>query len=117
MYTESELIDAIEELKQANHSIQNVSKLASIYTVLDHIGIDRGYSMEYKQPMMASGYDNRADNKADRIGRYGDSEFLKAVSGKRAEGVLLLVDELMYTLKIVDDALYNSVMCRLYDIT
>ena len=113
MYTESELTDALEQLKKGNHSIQNVSKMASIYTVLDHIGIDRGYSTENKRPIIANSY----DNKTDIMGLYGDTDFLTAISGKKTESVMILIDELMYTLKIVDDALYNSVMTRLYDIT
>lgn len=113
MYTESELTEALDELKKGNHSIQNVAKMASIYTVLDHIGIERGYSTEYKRPIITHSY----DNKADTMGLYGDTDFLIAISGKKTESVINLMDELMYTLKVVDDALYNSVMNRLYDIT
>ena len=51
------------------------------------------------------------------IGDYGDTEFLSAVKGKNPEAVWMLIDELMYTLKLVDDALYYSVMRRLDDLT
>ena len=37
MFTKAELIDAINELEEGKHSIQNCSKLAAIYTVLDHL--------------------------------------------------------------------------------
>ena len=113
MYTVSELQEAIDDLNNKGaHTIQNVSKLASIYTVLDHITIDSGYSTEYKATNTVANTSN-----SNVIGNYGDTEFLRAIKGKNPEAVWALIDELMYTLYIVDDALYNSVIDRLHDIT
>lgn len=111
MYTVSELTEAIDDLtNNGAHTMQNVSKLSSLYTVLDHIDIGRGYSTEYKAT-------NTVAETSNRIGNYGDSEFYRSIAGKRTDAVLALMDELMYTLYIVDDALYNSVIDRLHDIT
>ena len=120
MYTESELKDAIDELKNGSHTIQNVSKLAAVYTVLDHISIERGYPT--KTGNEATNYGNYYSNdyKADNsnvIGLYGNTEFLRMIKGKKPESVFLLMDELMATLQLVDDALYNCVINRLDDIT
>ena len=109
MYTVSELQDAINDLNNGAHTINNVAKLASVYTVLDHINMDRGYSSEYKPPVFTNGYDAGAyDDKV--IGYYGDTEFLRSIKGKKPDAVWMLMDELMYTLELVNDALYNSVL-------
>ena len=113
MYTESELIDAIEELNNGSHTISNVSKLASVYTVLDHIAIGRGYSTESKSNEI-TGYTPPVSVVAkDMIGNYGDSEFLTLIKGKSPERVWALMDELMDTLSLVNISLYNSVLDRL----
>lgn len=119
MYTESELKEAIKELKNGSHTIQNVSKLAAVYTVLDHIGIERGYPTETDRAIdHNNNYSNdyKADN-SNVIGYYGDTEFLRMIKGKKTESVFMLMDELMATLQLVDDALYNCVINRLDDIT
>ncbi len=114
MYTESELIDAIEELNNGSHTISNVSKLASVYTVLDHIAIGRGYSTESKTDNIAEAYRPPVSVvKKDMIGNYGDSEFLTLIKGKKPESVWALMDELMDTLSLVNVSLYNSVLDRL----
>ena len=114
MYSESELIDAIEELQNGSHTISNVSKLASVYTVLDHIAIDRGYSTAkepetaYKRPASVISY--------DIIGDYGNTEFLTLIKGKRPADVWALINELMDTLSLINVSLYNSVLDRLDDL-
>ena len=110
MFTKAELIDAINELEEGKHSSQNCEKLAAIYTVLDHLypeepkqeyTLERGYSGESKE------------EKAEIISDYGDTEFLSAISGKNAENVWLLMDELMTTLMVVNPRLYESVMRKI----
>ncbi len=114
MYTVSELEEAINDLNNGAHTISNVSKLASVYTVLDHISIERGYPTEMRTATNSYDYKASSDNV---IGDYGDTEFLRSIKGKKPEAVWMLIDELMYTLELVDDALYNSVMDRLDSIS
>ena len=119
MYTVSELQEALEELNNGAHTINNVAKLASVYTVLDHICIERGYPTDIIQPVdddYSYGYDKKAV-KDIVIGEYGNTEFLRAIKGKRPEAVWLLIDELMGTLELVDYALYNNVLNRLDSIS
>lgn len=107
MFTKVELIDAINELEQGKHSIQNCEKLAAIYTVLDHLYPDE--SSEFDR-----GYSGSAEPKAESIvGDYGETEFLKAVKYQDSEEMWLLMDELMSTLLVVNPRLYDSVMRKI----
>lgn len=110
MFTKAELIDAINELEEGKHSIQNCGKLAAIYTVLDHL-----YPEEPRQEYtLARGYSGESEEeKAEIISDYGDTEFLSAISGKNAESVWLLMDELMTTLMVVNPRLYDSVLRKI----
>ena len=49
----------------------------------------------------------------DRIGDYGDSDFLQTVKGKSPETVWAVMDELMDTLAMVNHRVYDGVMRKL----
>lgn len=102
MFTKVELMDAINELLEGKHSIQNCAKLSAIYTVLDHL---------YPPDDVLTGYSGDSDYNS--IGRYGNSEFLKSITGHDPKEMWLLMDELMQTLTIINPRLYDSVMRRL----
>lgn len=104
MFSYEELVDAINQLEGGKHTIQNCEKLASIYTVLDHL---------YGVPTRVMGYSN--DNKVedDRIKRYGDSRFLSGIEGKNPKDVLLVVDELTEALSVLEPRLLASFYDRL----
>ncbi len=103
MFSEAELIDAIDELKESKHSIQNCEKLAAIYTVLDHL---------YGKPITDVGYSR--DNKIEsEIGLYGKTEFLKLIAGKPAREVWLLVDELIEALTVLNPRLQSNFFDKL----
>lgn len=108
MYTQNELLAAIDEMHEAKHTVTNCEKLAAMYTVLDHLtNIDSGYSADskpLKENLVAVG---------DYIPEYGESEFLKAIEGKKPKDMWMLMDELMATLSLVNSALYHSVMSRI----
>lgn len=106
MFTKAELIDAINELEEGKHSIQNCSKLAAIYTVLDHL-----YPPE--EPLIEKGYSGDQAQKADAIVLYGDTEFLNAIAGRDSEEIWLLIDELMTTLSVINPRLYDAVMRKI----
>lgn len=107
MYTEVELLDAINELNDGKHTIQNCEKLAAIYTVLDHLYGER--------PMIDVEYSN--DNKIEsEIGLYGKSDFLKLISGKPSEEVWLIVDELIEALTVLNPRLTNNFLDKLREL-
>lgn len=97
MFTYEELVDAINQLEGGKHTIQNCEKLASIYTVLDHL---------YGMPIN-SGYSS-ASKVDDEIKKYGNSRFLSGIEGKSPKDVFLIVDELTEALSVIEPRLLAS---------
>ena len=107
MFTEAELIDAIDQILSGKHSIQNCERLAAIYTVLDHL-----YG---KREVIDMGYSN--DSKIEtEVGSYGESKFLKAVAGKSAKEAWLLMDELIEALTVLNPRLTSNFYEKLNNI-
>lgn len=108
MFTKAELIDALDEINNGKHSIQNCERLAAIYTVLDHL---------YEEPKMDIGYSY--DNKVDAetlIGNYGSSEFLRTVAGKPAQEVWRLINELIDAVSVFNPRLADNFIDKLNEI-
>lgn len=105
MFTRAELEDAVNQLMDGHHSIQNCEKLAAIYTVLDHLEqpkqLDYGYS-----------YDNKVEAETV-IGNYGDSRFLQRIIGKPTADVWHLIDELVDALRVLNPRLINNFFSKL----
>ena len=111
MFTREELVDAVNELTEGKHSIQNCEKLAAVVTVLDHF-----YPPKLPEPVIS---DNRYSGTANiqkpdtSIPLYGETKFLKAIEGKDSKETWMLMDELMSTLSVINHRLYESVMRKL----
>lgn len=102
MFTEAELRDALNELESGRHTIQNCEKMAAIYTVLDHAHPpERGYSM---------------DARAEGVGLYGKSQFLRAIAGKPTEDAWLLIDELVEAVSVLQPKLYNNFLEKVQEL-
>ena len=106
MFTEVELLDAIDEIVSAKHSIQNCEKLASIFTVLDHLYpskptpiVDQGYSRD-----------------SGEIRAEGKSEFIEAINGKPSHHVWPLIEELVETIRVLNPRLYNCFMTKIQNL-
>lgn len=103
-----EIDAAISRLESGETTFSGCAKLADLYTVRDHIlGQEIPYEREYSQ---ASGPEKPEDQKTDL---YGDSDFLKAVSGKTSSNAWAIIDELMDTLHVVNPKVYDSVMRKI----
>lgn len=103
MITEQELLEAIAECQgQRNPNANTCIKMASFYTILDHIKDEAPMRSAYS---FASSPDNTVTYQSG-------TEFSDAVYGKDVEEIMSIVDELMSTLSIVNPPLYNSVMRR-----
>lgn len=108
MIREEELLDAIAECQGTRNPNANTCiKLASFYTILDHIKKpDEPASREY---MHAYSFDTptvQSDYKSD-------SEFGRIVQEKNANDVLKTIDELMETLRMMQPRLYDAFMRKL----
>ena len=101
MFSKGALLDAIEELETSPATYQNAEKLATFYLLYDHL---------YVQKEPTARIETAREVKIDR---YGDSEFLQAITGQKAEDVWLLMDELMATVKIMQPKVYGAVIEKL----
>ncbi len=106
MVTRQDLDEAIRECEGAPASYAVCQKLAVLYTVRDYLYGSGETRMSF------SAAPSKPD--ADVIGDYGDSEFLREVSGRNAEAVWAILDELMEeTIRVINPRLYDGVMRRI----
>ncbi len=99
MLSRRSLLEAIAECEEGNDSYQNCQKLATLYTLYDHL---YGEAVPTKETVQETLIDD-----------YGDSDFLKTVSGKKAETVWSIIDETMSTLQAIQPRLYDAVLRKL----
>ena len=101
MFSKSELLDAIEELEMSPATYQNAEKLATFYTLYDHLYVR-------KEPVSRIESINEVI-----VDDYGDSEFLQAVAGRKADQIWMVMDELMETVKVLQPKLYQAVIDKI----
>ena len=99
MLTRYELESAIAECEGMTPSYQMCEKLATFYTIFDHLFTEKADRVETAVQEV--------------VGDYGDSDFLRAVRGKRAGDAWALMDELVQAVAITNPRLYNGIMARL----
>lgn len=106
MISEQELLEAIAECQgQRNPNANTCIKLASFYTILDHMNVETD---RYEDPPVYS----FANGSNETITYSSGTEFSEAVYGRNTEEVMSVIDELMSTLSIINPPLYKSVMRR-----
>lgn len=99
-----ELEVAITELENRPPTFSSCAKLADLYAVRDHItGQVQERGLSYSQ----------ASGPVSLLERYGDSDFLRLISGKDAAQVWAVMDELMDSLQVVNRRVYDSVMRKI----
>ena len=99
---------AIREVSDLNR--QDLNDLACLYIVQDRMQgrtqpEPQAYALPYSQ---AAGPETAGD--------YGDSDFLRAVSGRDLTAVFEILDDLMETLRVVNTRAYDGVMRRIKSI-
>lgn len=110
MLDEAEIRKEIARLEYEESSYHNYAKLADLYTIQNRLlaGETRNAS--------AFGYSGSPapeEMRAEAVGSYGDSDFLKAVEGRDPARVWPVMDELMDTLLMVNRRVYESVMQKI----
>ena len=102
MLDEKEIKAWIARLETEESSWSNYQKLASLYMIQNQ------HKSEAPGIQMYS-----ASAAPEPISTYGDSDFLRAVSGKDPERAWEVIDELMENLRVVNERIYNNVMRKL----
>ena len=106
MITEHDLQEAIAECQGIRRpNADTCIKLASFYTIMDHMYSAPTYS--FSAPP-TSGTDQRY-----RIDIHGESEFMQLIEGMYLDDVVAVIDELMDTLKVMNPRLYSGVMKKM----
>lgn len=100
MIDTGEIRRAIEELEGRETTFSTCSKLADLYTVLDHAEPAPDYDRSYSQ--------TAAPIAKETAESYGSSDFLQAVAEKDSAAAWKVMDELMDTLKVVNGRVYES---------
>ena len=96
----------IARLEYLESSYPNYAKLADLYTIQNQMNKNAGTEEQ------ATPYSSVTAEEYE-IGDYGDSDFLQAVSHKDAYDVWVILDDLMDTLKVVNQRAYNRIMNRI----
>ena len=101
MFSKNELLDAIDELEMSPATYQNAEKLATFYTLCDHLYVK-------KEPI------NRIESVREvTIDMYGDSDFLKAITDRNSQDVWMVMDELMSMLQVMQPKLYQATIDKI----
>ena len=95
MITKRELLEAIAECEEEPPSFTSIKKLASLYTVYDHL------------------CEKKPEEKPQTTTH---SEFLQVAEEKDRRAVLEVFDELMQSLKVIYPKVYESVMRKVRQI-
>lgn len=112
MITKRDLVEAIAECQGTRSPNANTAvKLAAFYTILDHLD-------DEKQPA-----DSAADRNSfkgyslaeapDAVRYDGSSDFAKAINGRQQADIWPVLDELMATIQVLNERLYNGVIKKL----
>lgn len=101
MFSRAEIEKAIDELEESPATYQNAEKLATFYTLYDHL-------FTQKEPM------NRIETIQEVIiEAYGDSDFMRIIDGKRADLIWNVMDELMQAIRMLQPKLYEATIEKL----
>ena len=107
MLYREDLLDAIKETQGKPDNYHKCEKLATFYTLLDHL-----YPEQKPGATEGAGFSFCA-GPADIVGEYGTSQFLAAVAGMDARAAWQLMDELMDAVSVINPRLYDGVMRKL----
>ena len=104
MIKESELLDAIAECQgERNPNANTCIKLAAYYTILNEI---RGKPGMDQNPEIGYSYDPPVEYESG-------SEFGREIAGKDLHSVMVVIDEIMETLRVFNPRLYDAAMRKL----
>ena len=118
MITEREVLQEIEKCMQEPTTGQKRSVLADLLIIHDHLFGEPMKATEPPQmPMQMQSYSAPPTEQVEiYVDMNGDSEFLKAVDGRKAERVWKLMDELVEAVKILHPRMYTTFIDKSQDL-
>lgn len=107
MITDRDLQEAIAECQGVRNPNANTCvKLASYYTIMDHMHGSPEDPPKYS-------YD---PGPSDTFGYIGDSELLRYIEGRNINNIMNLFNELVDTIHVINPRLYNGFMRKLKEV-
>ena len=97
----------ISRYEQEADKLDDCVTLSALYSIRDKLS-----GQPSPQPQIAA-YSEAASPVAERLGLYGESDFLQAVAGKDPADVWAIMDEHMDSLRVVNPRVYSGVMRKL----
>lgn len=117
MITEKEVAQAIEECLREPVTGTKRAVLADLIIIQDYLFGEPTLAQEVTQPMQMQSYSAQPTEQVETIiETNGDSEFLKAVDGRKADKVWKLIDELVEAVKILHPRMYTTFIDKVQDL-
>ena len=118
MITEKEIAQAIEECMREPVTGNKRAVLADLIIIQDYLFGEPTRAKEVQQmPMPMQSYSAPPVEQVETyIETNGDSEFLRAVDGRKADKVWKLIDELVEAVKILHPRMYTTFIDKVQDL-
>ena len=120
MITEKEVAQDIEECMRDPITGNKRAVLADLIIIQDYLFGEPTRAQEVPQPMPIPMQSYSAPQTLEQVETYvktsGDSEFLKAVDGRKAERVWPLINELVEAVKILHPRMYTTFIDKVQDL-
>lgn len=118
MITEREVLNAIDECMKDPITGNKRAVLADLFIIHDHLFGEPARAQEATQmPMPMQSHSAPPMEQVETyVETNGDSEFLKAVDGRKAERVWKLMDELVEAVKILHPRMYTTFIDKVQDL-
>ena len=117
MITEKEIEHAIKECLREPVTGNKRSVLADLIIIQDYLFGEPMQAQEAPRPMPMQSYSAPPMEQVEKyIETNGDSEFLKAVDGRKADKVWKLIDELVEAVKILHPRMYTTFIDKVQDL-
>lgn len=117
MITEKEIAQDIEECMREPVTGNKRAVLADLIIIQDYLFGEPVKAKEVTQPMPMQSYSAPPIEQVETyIETTGDSEFLRAVDGRKADKVWKLIDELVEAVKILHPRMYTTFIDKVQDL-
>ena len=117
MITEKEVEQAIQECMRDPITGNKRAVLADLIIIQDYLFGEPTRAQEVPQPMPMQSYSEPPMEQVEiYVETNGDSEFLKAIDGRKSERVWPLINELVESVKILHPRMYTTFIDKVQDL-
>ena len=103
----------LKEIEWFIHELENLESSDGRYMLLAALYTCRNEMLGLSTQPQIAAYSGAVGPTVEKLGKYGDSDFLRAVEGKDPTETWAVMDKLMETLQVVNRRAYDGVMRKL----